>query len=75
MVEQFIPFVSEVGFPIVVTLYLLYRIEAKPGYGRTIHSKSPRTNKGIIVSQGVRFLDSTRLIGNFMGLILLLKMR
>ena len=29
MVEQFIPFISEVGFPIVVTLYLLYRIEAK----------------------------------------------
>ena len=29
MVEQFIPFISEVGFPIVVTLYLLYRIEVK----------------------------------------------
>ena len=27
--EQFIPFISDVGFPIVVTLYLLYRIEAK----------------------------------------------
>lgn len=27
--EQFIPLLSEVGFPIVVTLYLLYRIEAK----------------------------------------------
>jgi hypothetical protein len=27
--EQFVPFISEVGFPIVVTLYLLYRIEAK----------------------------------------------
>jgi hypothetical protein len=27
--EQFIPIISEVGFPIVVTLYLLYRIEAK----------------------------------------------
>lgn len=27
--EQLIPFISEVGFPIVVTLYLLYRIEAK----------------------------------------------
>ncbi|GIN61714.1 YvrJ family protein [Robertmurraya siralis] len=27
--EQFIPFISEVGFPIIVTLYLLYRIEAK----------------------------------------------
>jgi YvrJ protein family len=27
--EQFIPLISEVGFPIVVTLYLLYRIEAK----------------------------------------------
>lgn len=27
--EQFIPFVSEVGFPIVVSFYLLYRIEAK----------------------------------------------
>ena len=26
--EQFIPLISEVGFPIVVTLYLLYRIEA-----------------------------------------------
>ncbi|MDF1507131.1 YvrJ family protein [Robertmurraya sp. DFI.2.37] len=27
--EQFIPFISEVGFPVIVTLYLLYRIEAK----------------------------------------------
>ena len=27
--EEFIPFISEVGFPIVVTLYLLHRIEAK----------------------------------------------
>jgi hypothetical protein len=27
--DQFIPIISEVGFPIVVTLYLLYRIESK----------------------------------------------
>jgi len=27
--EQFIPLISEVGFPVVVTLYLLHRIEAK----------------------------------------------
>ncbi|PLR75204.1 YvrJ family protein [Bacillus canaveralius] len=27
--EQIIPFISDVGFPIVVTLYLLHRIEAK----------------------------------------------
>ncbi|KAA9022310.1 YvrJ family protein [Niallia endozanthoxylica] len=27
--EQFIPLISEVGFPIAVTLFLLYRIEAK----------------------------------------------
>lgn len=27
--EQVIPLISEVGFPIVVTLYLLYRIESK----------------------------------------------
>ncbi|WP_066073549.1 YvrJ family protein [Neobacillus soli] len=27
--EQIISFISEVGFPIVVTLYLLYRIESK----------------------------------------------
>ncbi|WP_141432380.1 YvrJ family protein [Bacillus sp. 03113] len=27
--DQVIPFISEVGFPIVVSLYLLYRIEAK----------------------------------------------
>ncbi|WP_042458887.1 YvrJ family protein [Neobacillus dielmonensis] len=27
--EQIIPLISEVGFPIVVTIYLLYRIEAK----------------------------------------------
>ncbi|MBM7585481.1 hypothetical protein JOC86_002023 [Bacillus pakistanensis] len=27
--ETIIPFISEVGFPIVVTLYLLYRIETK----------------------------------------------
>jgi hypothetical protein len=28
-VDQLIPIISEVGFPIVVTLYLLYRIESK----------------------------------------------
>ncbi|WP_071392953.1 YvrJ family protein [Bacillus tuaregi] len=27
--EEFIPLISEVGFPIAVTLFLLYRIEAK----------------------------------------------
>ena len=27
--EELIPLISDVGFPIVVTLYLLYRIEAK----------------------------------------------
>jgi YvrJ protein family len=27
--EQWIPFISEVGFPIIVTLYLLNRIESK----------------------------------------------
>lgn len=27
--ETIIPLISEVGFPIVVTLYLLYRIETK----------------------------------------------
>jgi YvrJ protein family len=27
--EPFIPLISEVGFPIAVTLYLLYRIESK----------------------------------------------
>jgi hypothetical protein len=27
--DQLIPLISEVGFPIVVTLYLLYRIESK----------------------------------------------
>ncbi|RLQ93372.1 YvrJ family protein [Falsibacillus albus] len=27
--DQWIPFINEVGFPIVVTLYLLYRIESK----------------------------------------------
>ncbi|WP_284035612.1 YvrJ family protein [Neobacillus sp. 114] len=27
--DQFISFIKEVGFPIVVTLYLLYRIETK----------------------------------------------
>ncbi len=27
--EQIMPFISEVGFPIAVTLYLLYRIEVK----------------------------------------------
>jgi hypothetical protein len=27
--EQFVQLISEVGFPIVVTLYLLYRIETK----------------------------------------------
>jgi hypothetical protein len=28
-VDKIIPFISDVGFPIIVTLYLLYRIEAK----------------------------------------------
>ncbi|GIN86041.1 YvrJ family protein [Heyndrickxia sporothermodurans] len=27
--DQILPFISEVGFPIVVTMYLLYRIESK----------------------------------------------
>ncbi|WP_338452436.1 YvrJ family protein [Niallia oryzisoli] len=27
--EEFIPLISEVGFPNAVTLFLLYRIEAK----------------------------------------------
>ncbi|MFZ0443509.1 MAG: YvrJ family protein [Bacillus sp. (in: firmicutes)] len=27
--ESFIPLISEVGFPIIVTLYFLYRIAAK----------------------------------------------
>ncbi|MBL5768168.1 MULTISPECIES: YvrJ family protein [Heyndrickxia] len=27
--DQLLPFISEVGFPIIVTLYLLYRIETK----------------------------------------------
>ncbi|MBM4761013.1 YvrJ family protein [Bacillus sp. B15-48] len=27
--QEFIPLLSEVGFPIVVTLFLLHRIEAK----------------------------------------------
>ena len=27
--ESVVPLISEVGFPIVVTLYLLYRIETK----------------------------------------------
>ncbi|KOP82280.1 YvrJ family protein [Cytobacillus solani] len=27
--EELIPFISEVGFPIIVTLFLLHRIEAK----------------------------------------------
>jgi len=27
--EQFLPFISEVGFPALVTFYLLYRIETK----------------------------------------------
>ncbi|WP_420828133.1 YvrJ family protein [Cytobacillus citreus] len=29
MMEELLPFISEVGFPIVVTLFLLHRIEAK----------------------------------------------
>ena len=29
MMEQLIPLVSKAGFPVVVTLFLLYRIEAK----------------------------------------------
>ncbi len=28
-VDQILPFVSEIGFPIIVTLYLLHRIETK----------------------------------------------
>lgn len=29
IIDQVLPFISEVGFPIIVTFYLLYRIEAK----------------------------------------------
>lgn len=28
-VDQILPFVSDIGFPIIVTLYLLHRIETK----------------------------------------------
>jgi hypothetical protein len=38
--DQLIPLISEVGFPIVVTLYLLYRIESKLDFSRTIDTKS-----------------------------------
>ncbi|MBS4176941.1 YvrJ family protein [Lederbergia citrea] len=27
--EQILPFISDVGFPVIVTFYLLYRIETK----------------------------------------------
>jgi len=27
--EDLLPFISDVGFPIIVTLYLLHRVEAK----------------------------------------------
>ena len=27
--EQLLPYISEVGFPIIVTLYLLHRVEGK----------------------------------------------
>ncbi|WP_230137716.1 YvrJ family protein, partial [Peribacillus frigoritolerans] len=27
--DQILPFVSDIGFPIIVTLYLLHRIETK----------------------------------------------
>ncbi len=29
IVEQLLPFIQEVGFPVVVTFYLLHRIETK----------------------------------------------
>ncbi len=28
-VDQILPFISDIGFPIIVTLYLLHRIETK----------------------------------------------
>ncbi|MBP3039838.1 YvrJ family protein [Bacillaceae bacterium Marseille-Q3522] len=34
--DQLFPFISDIGFPIVVTLYLLHRIEAK--IDKVVHS-------------------------------------
>ena len=45
--NEIVPFISEVGFPIAVTLYLLYRIEAKLGCCRAINSKFAGAYKGI----------------------------
>ena len=43
--ESFIPLISEVGFPIVVILYLLYRIEAKLDV--VVQSINGITNQGL----------------------------
>ncbi len=44
--DQLIPLISDVGFPIVVTLYLLHRIEAKLDSVVQIHTESARQFKG-----------------------------
>ncbi|PPA70796.1 YvrJ family protein [Jeotgalibacillus proteolyticus] len=43
--DQWIKLVSEVGFPIIVTLYLLHRIEAKlEAVIQSIHGLSEKVN-------------------------------
>ena len=43
--EQWIKLVSEVGFPVIVTLYLLHRIEAKlEAVIQSIHGLAQKMN-------------------------------
>lgn len=46
--EQFMSFISDVGFPIIVTLFLLQRIEAKlDTLNETIISLPDRLREGL----------------------------
>jgi hypothetical protein len=47
LVEQIIPIISEVRFPIVVTLYLRYQIESRLALVSPIDTKFARPNEGV----------------------------
>ncbi|MBL3641778.1 YvrJ family protein [Peribacillus frigoritolerans] len=46
--DQILPFVSDIGFPIIVTLYLLHRIETKlDALNETLVELPDRLREGI----------------------------
>ena len=73
--EQLIPIISQVGFPIVVTLYLLYRIESKldmvvyldtessrPHEGTNVNLRRPLSKMARVVCS---YLPNARFVGGF----------